>query len=154
MSTTTDFLAKLQKMTEEKSVQPKTSNKTAAVNLPELGSAAVRFFFTQEKIRRKTSLLNKKKKVDPALQAFIDQAVTTKKAAVVRQDITIPVERSDEPSQELVYEAKPGDFISAESFRATKQKTGTLNVAAYIRVSTDSSDQKTPMKRRNGTLTS
>lgn len=64
------------------------------------------------------------------------------KAAVVRQDITIPVERSDEPSQELVYEAKPGDFISAESFRATKQKTGTLNVAAYIRVSTDSSDQE------------
>ena len=43
MSTTTDFLAKLQKMTEEKSVQPKTSNKTAAVNLPELGSAAVLF---------------------------------------------------------------------------------------------------------------
>ncbi len=152
MSTTTDFLAKLQKMTEEKSVQPKTSNKTAAVNLPELGSAAV-LFFTQEKSDER-QVYSTKKKVDPALQAFIDQAVTTKKAAVVRQDITIPVERSDEPSQELVYEAKPGDFISAESFRATKQKTGTLNVAAYIRVSTDSSDQKTPMKRRNGTLTS
>jgi len=58
MSTTTDFLAKLQKMTEEKSVQPKTSNKTAAVNLPELGSAAV--LFHPRKIRRKTSLLNKK----------------------------------------------------------------------------------------------
>jgi len=35
----------------------------------------------------------------------------------VRQDITIPVERSDEPSQELVYEAKPGDFISATIVR-------------------------------------
>lgn len=140
MSTTTDFLAKLQKMTEEKSVQPKTSNKTAAVNLPELGSAAV--LFSPKKNQTKDKSTQQKKKVDPALQAFIDQAVTTKKAAVVRQDITIPVERSDEPSQELVYEAKPGDFISAESFRATKQKTGTLNVAAYIRVSTDSSDQE------------
>ena len=140
MSTTTDFLAKLQKMTEEKSVQPKTSNKTAAVNLPELGSAAV--LFSPKKNQTKGKSTQQKKKVDPALQAFIDQAVTTKKAAVVRQDITIPVERSDEPSQELVYEAKPGDFISAESFRATKQKTGTLNVAAYIRVSTDSSDQE------------
>ena len=140
MSTTTDFLANLRKLTEEKSVQPKTSNKTAAVNLPELGSAAV--LFSPKRNQTKGKSTQQKKKVDPALQAFIDQSVATKKAAVVRQDITIPVEGKDEPSQEMAYEAKPGDFISAESFRATKQKTGTLNVAAYIRVSTDSSDQE------------
>ena len=138
MSTTTDFLANLRKLTEEKSVQPKTSNKTAAVNLPELGSAAV--LFSPKRNQTKGKSTQQKKKVDPALQAFIDQSVAAKKAAVVRQDITIPVEGKDEPSQEMAYEAKPGDFISAESFRATKQKTGTLNVAAYIRVSTDSSD--------------
>lgn len=140
MSTTTDFLANLRKLTEEKSVQPKTSNKTAAVNLPELGSAAV--LFSPKRNQTKGKSTQQKKKVDPALQAFIDQSVATKKAAVVRQDITIPVEGKDEPSQKMAYEAKPGDFISAESFRATKQKTGTLNVAAYIRVSTDSSDQE------------
>lgn len=140
MSTTTDFLANLRKLTEAKSVQPKTSNKPAAVNLPELGSAAV--LFSPKKNQTKGKSTQQKRKVDPALQAFIDQSVATKKAAVVRQDITIPVEGKDEPSQEMVYEAKPGDFISAESFRATKQKTGTLNVAAYIRVSTDSSDQE------------
>lgn len=33
-------------------------------------------------------------------------------------------------------------FISTETFRATKQKQGRLNVAAYIRVSTDSTDQE------------
>lgn len=34
------------------------------------------------------------------------------------------------------------EFISTASFRRTKEKEGHLNVAAYIRVSTDSSDQE------------
>ena len=59
MSTTTDFLAKLQKMTEEKSVQPKTSNKTAAVNLPELGSAAVLFSPKKNQTKGKSTQQNR-----------------------------------------------------------------------------------------------
>ena len=39
-------------------------------------------------------------------------------------------------------ESQESKFVSTAAFRATKKKAGTLNVAAYIRVSTDSSDQE------------
>ena len=47
-------------------------------------------------------------------------------------------------SQLFAAEKEPRDskFVSTATFRATKRKAGTLNAAAYIRVSTDMSDQE------------
>ena len=39
-------------------------------------------------------------------------------------------------------ETKDSKFVSTATFRTTRRKTGTLNVAAYTRVSTDMSDQE------------
>ena len=142
MSTGTDFLANLQKMTAKTAEQqkPKTNTKSAAVMHPELGSAAV--LFSQKGNQPKGKSTQQKQMIDPALQALIDHSVAAKKAFEEQKDITIPAENKESEFEKVFYEAKPGDFISAESFRTTKQREGTLNVAAYIRVSTDSSDQE------------
>lgn len=89
--------------------------------------------------------------VDPSVAALIEAALKAKQAVRESADLTERVGeamsqgRLSEFAQvfQPKQEAQPDDvFRSAESFGRTKQRIGPLKVAAYIRVSTDTSDQE------------
>lgn len=117
------------------------------------------FFFTHWLIRTKAGLLNKNQKtasdkkqtpqkskdiVDAGITALIQKALDAKKV-MAEPDIAERLQSSMESEfMKLFTPEEPQDnkFVSTATFRATKKKAGTLNVAAYIRVSTDMSDQE------------
>lgn len=82
--------------------------------------------------------------VDAGITALIQKALDAKKV-MAEPDIAERLQSSMESEfMKLFTPEEPQDnkFVSTATFRATKKKAGTLNVAAYIRVSTDMSDQE------------
>lgn len=83
--------------------------------------------------------------VDAGITALIQKALDAKKV-MAEPDIAerLQVSMESEFTQLFTAENEPQEdkFVSTATFRATKKKVGTLNVAAYIRVSTDMSDQE------------
>ena len=83
--------------------------------------------------------------VDAGITALIQKALDAKKV-MEQPDIAERLQSSMESEFSQLFtaekESQDGKFVSTATFRATKKKFGTLNVAAYIRVSTDMSDQE------------
>lgn len=82
--------------------------------------------------------------VDAGITALIQKALDAKKV-MAEPDIAerLQVSMESEFTQLFTHEEpQESKFVSTATFRATKKKVGTLNVAAYIRVSTDMSDQE------------
>lgn len=103
---------------------------------------------TQQKAKKaKLPSSEQKENGDAGIAALIEKALAAKE----KMQQTVPVmervggmrsefEAVFQPQAEAPKEEN--GFISTASFRRTKKKEGRLNVAAYIRVSTDSSDQE------------
>ena len=82
--------------------------------------------------------------VDAGITALIQKALDAKKV-MAEPDIAERLQSSMESEFTKLFtpeEPQDNKFVSTATFRATKKKAGTLNVAAYIRVSTDMSDQE------------
>lgn len=82
--------------------------------------------------------------VDAGITALIQKALDAKKV-MAETDIAERLQSSMESEFTKLFtpeEPQDNKFVSTATFRATKKKAGTLNVAAYIRVSTDMSDQE------------
>lgn len=82
--------------------------------------------------------------VDAGITALIQKALDAKKV-MAEPDIAERLQSSMESEFTKLFtpeEPQENKFVSTATFRATKKKAGTLNVAAYIRVSTDMSDQE------------
>ena len=82
--------------------------------------------------------------IDPGLAMLIQKAMAARAMVAEQKDVALSIQAASDSEFEAVFrQENPNDqgFISTDSFRATKQKQGRLNVAAYIRVSTDSTDQ-------------
>ena len=83
--------------------------------------------------------------IDPGLALLIQKAMAARAMVAEQKDVALSIQAASDSEFEAVFrQENPTDqgFISTETFRATKQKQGRLNVAAYIRVSTDSTDQE------------
>ena len=83
--------------------------------------------------------------IDPGLALLIQKAMAARAMVAEQKDVALSIQAASDSEFEAVFrQENPNDqgFISTETFRATKQKQGRLNVAAYIRVSTDSTDQE------------
>lgn len=83
--------------------------------------------------------------IDPGLALLIQKAMAAREMVAEQKDVALSIQAASDSEFEAVFrQENPNDqgFISTETFRATKQKQGRLNVAAYIRVSTDSTDQE------------
>lgn len=167
MSAGTDFLASLQKATVKSTVQQKQKKretasaadvsallaktlkpKEAVAGVRQSTEAATASFLSSPDTQQDRSTQQKPKEVvDPGITALIQNALAAKKV-MAQPDIAEKVQsgmqsefaqlfHADEEPQE-----QDSRFISTATFRATKKKNGCLKVAAYIRVSTDSSDQE------------
>ena len=83
--------------------------------------------------------------VDAGITALIQKALDAKKV-MEQPDIAERLQSSMESEFSQLFtaekESQDGKFVSTATFRATRKKAGALNVAAYIRVSTDMSDQE------------
>lgn len=86
--------------------------------------------------------------IDPGIAALIERAIKAKQSLKETPDIAERVMSREQSDFTAVFQnasdtgADDMKFHSAESFHRTKTKTGHQKVAAYIRVSTDSSDQE------------
>lgn len=167
MSAGTDFLASLQKATVKSTVQQKQKKretasavdvsallaktlkpKEAVAGVRQSTEAATASFLSSPDTQQDRSTQQKPKEVvNPGITALIQNALAAKKV-MAQPDIAEKVQsgmqsefaqlfHADEEPQE-----QDSRFISTATFRATKKKNGCLKVAAYIRVSTDSSDQE------------
>lgn len=103
---------------------------------------------TQQKLKnasdKKQETPKSKDSVDAGITALIQKALEAKKV-ISQPDIAERLQSSMESDFSKLFipeETKDSKFVSTATFRATRRKTGTLNVAAYIRVSTDMSDQE------------
>lgn len=103
---------------------------------------------TQQKLKnasdKKQETPKSKDSVDAGITALIQKALEAKKV-ISQPDIAERLQSSMESEFSKLFipeETKESKFVSTATFRATRRKTGTLNVAAYIRVSTDMSDQE------------
>lgn len=103
---------------------------------------------TQQKLKnasdKKQETPKSKDSVDAGIAALILKALEAKKV-ISQPDIAERLQSSMESDFSKLFipeETKDSKFVSTATFRATRRKTGTLNVAAYIRVSTDMSDQE------------
>ena len=93
---------------------------------------------------KKQSTSKSKDIVDAGITALIQKALDAKKV-MEEPDIAERLQASRESEFSRLFipeEPQENKFISTAAFRVTKKKAGTLNVAAYIRVSTDMSDQE------------
>ena len=95
--------------------------------------------------KQSTSTSKSKDIVDAGITALIQKALDAKKV-MEQPDIAerLQVSMESEFTQLFAAENEPQEskFVSTATFRATKKKIGSINVAAYIRVSTDMSDQE------------
>lgn len=163
MSAGTDFLASLQKATVKNTVQQKQKKRetASAVDISALLAATLKpkeavadvrqsadvatasFLPATDTQQGRSTQQKPKEVVDAGITALIQKALDAKKA-MTQPDIAEKVQ--SEFSQLFHTEEEPQEsenkFISTATFRATKKKNGCLKVAAYIRVSTDSSDQE------------
>ena len=103
---------------------------------------------TQQKLKnasdKKQETPKSKDSVDAGITALIQKALEAKKV-ISQPDIAERLQSSMESDFSKLFipeETKDSKFVSTATFRTTRRKTGTLNVAAYIRVSTDMSDQE------------
>lgn len=85
--------------------------------------------------------------IDPGLALLIQSAIAARAAAAEQKDVVERIQSEPDSEFEAVFQRENQNsddqtFISTATFRATKQKQGRLNVAAYIRVSSDSTDQE------------
>ena len=94
---------------------------------------------------KKQATSKSKDVVDAGITALIQKALDAKKV-MEQPDIAERLQSSMESEFSQLFtaekESQDSKFISTATFRATRRKAGTLNVAAYIRVSTDMSDQE------------
>ena len=98
---------------------------------------------TQQK--QKDAKSHSSQDIDPGLAMLIQKAMAARAMVAEQKDVALSIQAEPDSEFEAVFrQENPNDqgFISTEAFRATKQKQGRLNVAAYIRVSTDSTDQE------------
>lgn len=127
------------------SVLPET---TSVTQMPVQESVVRQEMSTQQKEKKtKLPLSESKENGGSGIASLIQKALAAKE----KMQQAVPVMervgglRSEfevvfQPQAEAMKEEN--EFISTASFRRTKEKEGHLNVAAYIRVSTDSSDQE------------
>lgn len=167
MSAGTDFLASLQKATVKNTVQQKQKKRetASAVDVSALLAAALKpkeavagvrqsteaatasFLPSTDTQQDRSTQQKPKEVVDPGITALIQNALAARKV-MAQPDIAEKVQSGmqSEFSQLFHADEEPQEqdnrFISTATFRATKKKNGCLKVAAYIRVSTDSSDQE------------
>ena len=142
---------------QEKKSYEAVKEKSGAADLSEK-KAAASSFLQESVVRQEMSTQQKEKKTklplseskengDAGIASLIQKALAAKE----KMQQAVPVmervgglrsefEAVFQPQAEAMKEEN--EFISTASFRRTKEKEGHLNVAAYIRVSTDSSDQE------------
>lgn len=142
---------------QEKKSHEAVKEKSGAADLSDK-KAAASSFLQESVVRQEMSTQQKEKKTklplseskengDAGIASLIQKALAAKE----KMQQAVPVmervggSRSEfeavfQPQAEAMKEEN--GFISTASFRRTKEKEGHLNVAAYIRVSTDSSDQE------------
>ena len=142
---------------QEKKSHEAVKEKSGAADLSDK-KAAASSFLQESVVRQEMSTQQKEKKTklplskskengDAGIASLIQKALAAKE----KMQQAVPVmERGSglrsefeavfQPQAEAMKEEN--GFISTASFRRTKEKEGHLNVAAYIRVSTDSSDQE------------
>lgn len=142
---------------QEKKSHEAVKEKSGAADLSDK-KAAASSFLQESVVRQEMSTQQKEKKTklplseskengDAGIASLIQKALAAKE----KMQQTVPVmeqvgglrsefEAVFQPQAEAMKEEN--GFISTASFRRTKEKEGHLNVAAYIRVSTDSSDQE------------
>lgn len=133
---------------KEKSGAADLSDKKAAASSFLQESVVRQEMSTQQKEKKtKLPLSESKENGDAGIAYLIQKALAAKE----KMQQAVPVmervgglrsefEAVFQPQAEAMKEEN--GFISTASFRRTKEKEGHLNVAAYIRVSTDSSDQE------------
>lgn len=134
-------------VTEQSGAAPLSDQKAAASSF--LQESVVRQGMSTQQKGKKAKLQSdeSEEKADAGIAALIQKALAAKE----KMQQTAPVmervggmrsefEAVFQPQAEVPKEEN--GFISTASFRRTKKKEGRLNVAAYIRVSTDSSDQE------------
>ena len=96
-------------------------------------------------VLQKQSTSKSKDIVDAGITALIQKALDAKKV-MEQPDIAERLQSSMESefTQLFASENEPQEskFVSTATFRTTKKKIGSIRVAAYIRVSTDMSDQE------------
>lgn len=96
-------------------------------------------------VLQKQSTSKSKDIVDAGITALIQKALDAKKV-MEQPDIAERLQSSMESefTQLFAAENEPQEskFVSTATFRTTKKKIGSIRVAAYIRVSTDMSDQE------------
>ena len=142
---------------QEKKSHEAVKEKSGAADLSDK-KAAASSFLQESVVRQEMSTQQKEKKTklplseskengDAGIASLIQKALAAKE----KMQQAVPVmervgglrsefEAVFQPQAEAMKEEN--EFISTASFRRTKEKEGHLNVAAYIRVSTDSSDQE------------
>lgn len=167
MSAGTDFLASLQKATVKNTVQQKQKKRetASAVDVSALLAAALKpkeavagvrqsteaatasFLPSTDTQQDRSTQQKPKEVVDPGITALIQNALAARKV-MAQPDIAEKVQSGMQSEFSQLFHAEDAQpeqddrFISTATFRATKKKNGCLKVAAYIRVSTDSSDQE------------
>lgn len=164
------FLENLQKTAVSKKKTTTTTKKAAVPDLSifglgakpaakEKGSAQPSLLFTSSIQAETTALPIKQKepsveKAPPkddssdagdAIAALIEKALAAKKALEIQPDIVEQIIHQQSEFTEVFGNSmarQPGEFISIAEMNRTISRTGPMKVAAYIRVSTDSSDQE------------
>lgn len=142
---------------QEKKSHEAVKEKSGAADLSDK-KAAASSFLQESVVRQEMSTQQKEKKTklplseskengDAGIASLIQKALAAKEkmqqAVPVMERVGVlrsEFEAVFQPQAEAMKEEN--GFISTASFRRTKEKEGHLNVAAYIRVSTDSSDQE------------
>ena len=141
---------------QEKKSHEAVKEKSGAADLSDK-KAAASSFLQESVVRQEMSTQQKEKKTklplseskengDAGIASLIQKALAAKEkmqAVPVMERVgglRSEFEAVFQPQAEAMKEEN--GFISTASFRRTKEKEGHLNVAAYIRVSTDSSDQE------------
>lgn len=110
------------------------------------GSVAHQGLSTRQKVKKpKLQSVGTKEFVDAGIADLIQKALAAKEK--VAQEVSITERVGGMQSEfEAVFQGHEKEssegFVSTASFRKTNGKNGKLNVAAYIRVSTDASDQE------------
>ena len=134
-------------VTEQSGAAPLSDQKAAASSF--LQESVVRQGMSTQQKGKKAKLQSdeSEEKADAGIAALIQKALAAKEkmqqtASVMERvgGMRSEFEAVFQPQAEVPKEEN--GFISTASFRRTKKKEGRLNVAAYIRVSTDSSDQE------------
>lgn len=172
MSTGSDFLASLQKTTVKSTTQQKQKRRSnaSAADVSALLEAALKprqeikavgkkavadvrqsedavtasFLPATDMNQGKSTQQKPKEVVDAGITALIQKALDAKKV-MTQPDIVEKLQGGLQSEFSQIFcteEPQSSRFISTATFRATKKKVGSLNVAAYIRVSTDTSDQE------------